>query len=111
MPPSVIKETRIPALENIYEARQQEIKKIHFQIHPSNELPQIHEDSNQHTEKDSIPLIRDYEYFIEVTPHGQTFTKQFKEMSYENRNCLLSTEISDTPLLKVNVMTVVEFQC
>ena len=37
------------ALANIYLARQEEMKEINFQIHPSNELPLIQKDSSQNT--------------------------------------------------------------
>ena len=79
------------------------MREIYFQIHPSNELPQIQKDSGQHAEIDSILLSAGNEYFIEITPHGQTITSQFREMSYNDRNCLVSTEISNTSRLKVSV--------
>lgn len=73
--------------------RQQEMEEVYFQIHSTNELPQILNDPHQRTEMDSLSLKAGNEYFIELTPFGQNVTNQFRKLDYQDRNCFLSKEL------------------
>ena len=81
--------------------RSKEMAKVFFQIHSTDELPQIEKDSNQIAEKDSLTLQAGHEYFIQVTPIGQQVTKQFQALSFKDRQCLLSHENNEDSALKV----------
>ena len=51
--------------------------------------------------KDSITLEAGNEYFIELTPIGQSVTSQFKTMGYKDRRCRLSNETLASSTLKM----------
>ena len=76
----------------IYEKKQEEMGQVIFQAHSTKELPQILQDSNQESNTDATTLKAGHEYNIELTPHGQKATSQFKSMDIENRLCFLSEE-------------------
>ena len=86
---------------NMYDRKGKEMKQVFFQIHSTNELPQMIKDSGQDKNMDPITLEAGNEYFVEVTPFGQSVTDQFKLIDQRDRNCLLSTEIVPTSKLKV----------
>ena len=76
----------------INEKKQEEMGQVIFQAHSTKELPQILQDSNQDSNTDATTLKAGHEYNIELTPHGQKATSQFKSMDIENRLCFLSEE-------------------
>ena len=80
--------------------RREEMQEVNFQIHPSNELPQILNDYSKGTWMDSLILKKGHEYFIEVTPSGQIVSSDFKSLNYEDRNCVLSNEVPENSTLK-----------
>ena len=80
--------------------RREEMQEVNFQIHPTNELPQILNDYSKGTWLDSLVLKKGYEYFVEVTPSGQIVSSDFKSLNYEDRNCVLSNEVPKNSTLK-----------
>ena len=77
------------------------LKEVYFQIHSSNELPEMLKDSSQARDQHPIKLKSGYEYFIEVTPFGQSVTEEFKRLSYEERKCSLTDELPLFSALKI----------
>ena len=92
-------------------SRSKEMAKVFFQIHSTDELPQIEKDSNQIAEKDSLTLEAGHEYFIQVTPIGQQVTKQFQALSFKDRHCLLSHEKNEHSVLKVYKKQNCRYEC
>ena len=96
---------------DIISERLEEMQEVNFQIHPSNELPQILNDYSKGTSMDSLILKRGHEYFIEVAPSGQTVSEDFKSMNYEDRNCLLSNELPENSTLKKYSKQNCKYEC
>ena len=100
--------------ENYYDEihwRTQKVKEVFFQIHSTNELPQIHSDSSQSEDSHSLTLKAGHEYFIQVMPFGQSVTTQFKTMSYGERNCLLPEELPESSSMKVYSKQNCKYEC
>jgi hypothetical protein len=95
----------------MYDRKGKEMRQVFFQIHSTNELPQMIKDSSQDKNMDSITLEAGNEYFVEVTPFGQSVTDQFKLIDQKDRNCLLSTEIFPTSKLKVQTKQNCMYEC
>ena len=91
--------------------RPMEMKEVLFQIHATNELPQILKDSSQGKQSESIILEAGNEYTIEVTPFGQYVTSEFKLMSYDQRKCLLSNEVPENSTLKAYIQQNCRYEC
>lgn len=89
------------------------MEKVNFQIHPTNELPQMLNDYSMSTEArmGSLVLKKGHEYFIEVRPTGQTVSKDFKSMNYEDRNCVLSNELQVNSTLKKYFKQNCKYEC
>ena len=81
--------------------RFKELGEVKMQIHSTNELPQIEPNPSQRVDMDSLTLVRGKEYFITVTPLGQKVTEVFKELDFEQRECLTEKEIPHSSQLKV----------
>ena len=91
--------------------RREEMQEVNFQIHPTNELPQILNDYSKGTRMDSLTLKKGHEYFIEVTPSGQKVSADFKSLNYEDRNCVLSNELPENSTLKKYSMHNCKYEC
>ena len=92
--------TSAGSTEKRYASRQEEMEKVFLKIHPTNELPQFLPDGWKQKDTESLSLVAGHEYFIEITPIGQSVTSHFKSMKYEDRDCYLSNEKSELSVLK-----------
>ena len=73
---------------------------IQFQIHQSSELTNFLMDNNHDDMSEPITLKRGNEYFIDVYPHGQIATDEFKALNMEQRKCKLEEEVDENNLFK-----------
>ena len=91
--------------------RKNEMEKVDFQINSPKELPHIYMDSSQGKSMHSLTLKSGHEYFIELTPVGQTVTNQFKAISFEERRCLLPEEVPELSTLKIYTKQNCRYEC
>ena len=103
---------RVPYHEDSpFRTRKKKIKEVKFQIHATNELPQILKDSSLGIKRDSVLLEAGNEYTIVVKPFVQTVTDEFKQLGHEQRNCLLSDESPDFSALKLYTEPNCRYEC
>ena len=74
--------TSAGSAQKLYASRQEEMKQVFLKIHPTNELPQFLPDGWKQKDTESLSLVAGHEYFIEITPFGQSVTSHFKSMKY-----------------------------
>ena len=74
---------------------------IYFQIHQSKELASLNLETNYGKYTKSLTLKGRHEYFIDVNPKGQVSTSGYKAMGFDQRNCHLEHEVSNSSVFKV----------
>ena len=74
--------------QSIERSKKANLSEIEFQIHPSDELPNMIYDNEYDINLAPIELIAGKEYFIDVTPTGSKVSVDFESMASENRRCL-----------------------
>ena len=111
VPKTFSRSGKLALTTNPVEKRQEEMQEVNFQIHPTNELPQLLNDYSKGTKMDSLILKKGQEYFIEVTPSGQIVSADFKSINYEGRNCVLSNELPENSTLKKYSKHNCQYEC
>ena len=91
--------------------RWKDLREVEMQIHSTNELPQMKPNPSQRADMDSLTLIKGKEYFITVNPFGQKVTEGFKDLDFEDRECLTEKEIPHSSVLKVYTKQNCRYEC
>ena len=81
--------------------RMRDMSKVDFQIHSPREIPQILKRFEFDEDLRSLTLDSNYEYTIDVVPASQKITDDAKKINYEERGCLLASEIPTKSVLKI----------
>ena len=84
---------------------------IQMQIHHNLEMAHILQDNQFTKDTSSISLKRGYEYFIDIIPIGQISTNRFKELSKEQRHCLLKDEVNQDSMFKMYSKENCKYEC
>ena len=78
------------------------LDEIEFQLHDSNELGKFFKGREYDKELTSLKLKANTEYFIDVTPTGHVTSDEFKDLSFEDRNCFFEGETAASQTFKSN---------
>ena len=87
------------------------LSSIQFQIHQAKDIPKLVTESNFDESSTMIELEKEYEYFIDITPHGQISTENFRSLNQDQRKCLLEREVSKDSIFKIYTQNNCKYEC
>lgn len=84
---------------------------IQFQVHQSKELANMIMDNNKDDLSEPLNFHHGYEYFVDIYPHGQVSTEEYKGLSNDQRLCNLDNEVNESGLFKIYAQKNCRYQC
>ena len=84
---------------------------VQFQIHQSKELANMIMDNNHDDLAEPLTLHNGFEYFLEVFPHGQVSTAEYKALSKEQRACKLENEVDGSGIFQIYTQKNCKYSC
>ena len=88
-----------------------ELNKIQFQIHQSKDLAKMLTGTDFDENSVMIELESRHEYYIDVIPHGQKSTENFKTLSKTQRKCLLEQVVAEDSIFNVYTKNNCKYEC
>ena len=84
---------------------------LDLQVHSAKDLANMIVESNYEDKSETISLQEGYEYMIDIYPHGQISTPEYKALSYQQRKCKLENEVEESGLFKIYTEKNCKYSC